>query len=83
MNPAVWDVERAKRDEQIARAGLLREAYRHRRHQQSGAWSPVSVLRLKLGAGLVRVGYALAGPSAARLSRVSPDVGAEMRPLSR
>jgi hypothetical protein len=81
MSPAIWDVERAKRDEEIARAGLLREVYSHRRQRPSGS-SLVPALRLKLGAILVRAGYALAGSSAAGLGR-APDVRAGTQTLSR
>lgn len=81
MNPAIWDVERAKRDEQIRRADHMRLVASSRPTGTSRS-APLLVLRRTDGAALVNAGYALAGQSARDL-RQARDVGAEMRPLSR
>ena len=81
MNPAIWDVERAKRDEQRRRADHMRLLARH---LQADTTRPARILALRqrVGAALVSAGYALAGTSA-RDFRQARDVGAGMRPLSR
>ena len=82
MNPAIWDVERAKWDEQIRQADLRRQLHKVRHEQGAHHWSPIVSLRQGVGAALVNFGYALGGPSV-RVRRASADVGSEMRTLSR
>lgn len=80
MNPAIWDVERAKRDEQIRRADHMRFLASSQTDTTRPAW--ILALRQRVGAALVSAGYALAGMSP-RDFRQARDVGAGMRPLSR